>query len=339
MDAARDKCAWVTERCASSGADSWVDWRRFHHCTMASHPRLSLVLLSLVVLLAFFILGETAEEYFCPQVRELARRWRLSPAAAGVTLLALGNGAPDVFASLAAFSDAADDHPGDILGVGEMGTGVIVAVVSAGLFVSGFVVGVVAVVAGPFRVQPAPFLFDAAAYLVGLIALFAVVRDGRVVRWEAAALLAYYVAFVAATLGADARGRKARKADGEPDADVESAARDETEEETEMDERDRSAESSSETEKSDGDGDKSDGDASVRTRRPSRRGTRFAVLFARGGVARVSRSRRDTPRAIVGGSRSRPRFFSRLWRCVAAPPFRARTRVGGIDFTRRQTPR
>ena len=262
VDAARDKCAWVTERCASSGADSWVDWRRFHHCTMASHPRLSLVLLSLVVLLAFFILGETAEEYFCPQVRELARRWRLSPAAAGVTLLALGNGAPDVFASLAAFSDAADDHPGDILGVGEMGTGVIVAVVSAGLFVSGFVVGVVAVVAGPFRVQPAPFLFDAAAYLVGLIALFAVVRDGRVVRWEAAALLAYYVAFVAATLGADARGRKARKADGEPDADVESAARDETEEETEMDERDRSAESSSETEKSDGDGDKSDGDAS-----------------------------------------------------------------------------
>ena len=344
VDAARDKCAWVTERCASSGADSWVDWRRFHHCTMASHPRLSLVLLSLVVLLAFFILGETAEEYFCPQVRELARRWRLSPAAAGVTLLALGNGAPDVFASLAAFSDAADDHPGDILGVGEMGTGVIVAVVSAGLFVSGFVVGVVAVVAGPFRVQPAPFLFDAAAYLVGLIALFAVVRDGRVVRWEAAALLAYYVAFVAATLGADARGRKARKADGEPDADVESAARDETEEETEMDERDRSAESSSETEKSDGDGDKSDGDASEDS--SSVDSSSVAPWDALRGAlrawwrhARVSRSRRDTPRAIVGGSRSRPRFFSRLWRCVAAPPFRARTRVGGIDFTRRQTPR
>ena len=209
VDAARDKCAWVTERCASSGADSWVDWRRFHYCTMASHPRLSLLVLTLVVLLAFLVLGETAEEYFCPQVREMARRWRLSPSAAGVTLLALGNGAPDVFASLAAFSDAADDHPGDILGVGEMGTGVIVAVVSAGLFVSGLVVGVVAVVAGPFRVQPAPFLFDAAAYLVGLIALFAVVRDGRVVRWEAATLPAYYVAFVAATLGADVRGRKA----------------------------------------------------------------------------------------------------------------------------------
>ena len=74
-------------------------------------------------------------------------------------------------------------------------------------------------------------------------------------------------------------------------------------------------------------------------RRAVGRASRFAVLFARGGVARVSRSRRDTPRAIVGGSRSRPRFFSRLWRCVAAPPFRARTRVGGIDFTRRQTPR
>lgn len=250
VDAARDKCAWVTERCASSGADSWVDWRRFHYCTMASHPRLSLLVLTLVVLLAFLVLGETAEEYFCPQVREMARRWRLSPSAAGVTLLALGNGAPDVFASLAAFSDAANDHPGDILGVGEMGTGVIVAVVSAGLFVSGLVVGVVAVVAGPFRVQPAPFLFDAAAYLVGLIALFAVVRDGRVVRWEAATLPAYYVAFVAATLGADVRGRRRLDADAERrknQADVEladgagaragaRAARDEKERDTETDE-------------------------------------------------------------------------------------------------------
>ena len=264
-----------------------------------------------------------------------------SPRPPGVTLLALGNGAPDVFAINAAFSDAADDHPGDILGVGEMGTGVIVVVVLRGLFVSGLVLcrRRRRCAAGPFRVQPAPFLFDAAAYLVGLIALFAVVRDGRVVGWEAAAFCLLRRVRRRDVSCADARGRKARKADGEPDADVESAARDETEEETEMDERDRSAESSSETEKSDGDGDKSDGDASVVRRAcPSRRGTRFAVLFARGGVARVSRLRRDTPRAIVGGSRSRPRFFSRLWRCVAAPPFRARTRAVE-SAARRQTPR
>jgi hypothetical protein len=50
-----------------------------------------------------------------------------------------------VFASLAAFSgaDGAD-------GAGEVGTGMIGAIVSAGMFVSGGVVGAVALVAGAY---------------------------------------------------------------------------------------------------------------------------------------------------------------------------------------------
>ena len=71
---------------------------------MRPHPTLSAVLLLAVVVAAFYLLGETSEERFCPVVRRLADALELSPSAAGVTLLALGNGAPDVFACLAAFS-------------------------------------------------------------------------------------------------------------------------------------------------------------------------------------------------------------------------------------------
>lgn len=77
-----------------------------------------------------------------------------------MTLLALGNGAPDVFASLAAFTGATGPD-----GAGEVGTGMIGAIVSAGMFVSGGVVGAVAIVAAPFMVEPGPFLRDLGFYL------------------------------------------------------------------------------------------------------------------------------------------------------------------------------
>ncbi|ACO63315.1 Ca2+:Cation antiporter family [Micromonas commoda] len=147
----------------------------------------------LVVALVFWILGDTAERYFCPVVRTLADRWNLAPATAGVTLLALGNGAPDVFASLAAAAAAAG------------ATAAAGAIVSAGMFVSGAVVGAVALVAAPFPVDPRPFRRDVSCYLAAVIVTAVVVADGKVHAWEAAALPAYYVAFVGYVVWCDAR--------------------------------------------------------------------------------------------------------------------------------------
>ena len=89
-------------RVASQRGGSLVDYRVLHHCRMRGARATSVALMLLVVALVFWILGDTAERYFCPVVKTLADRWNLAPATAGVTLLALGNGAPDVFASLAA---------------------------------------------------------------------------------------------------------------------------------------------------------------------------------------------------------------------------------------------
>ncbi|MFS8002407.1 putative sodium/calcium exchanger membrane region [Helianthus anomalus] len=72
-----------------------------------------------------------------------------------VTLLALGNGAPDVFAFVAAVS------------VGNAWTG-FGAILLAGTFVSALVVGFVAIYAAPFAVGPTPFVRDA----VGFVAFY-----------------------------------------------------------------------------------------------------------------------------------------------------------------------
>ena len=46
-------------------------------------------------------LGSTADNFLMPQLHYLSEMLRLSPDVAGVTLLAFGNGAPDVFSAIA----------------------------------------------------------------------------------------------------------------------------------------------------------------------------------------------------------------------------------------------
>ena len=106
IDASADPCAHVATHCASADAETLVDYRRFRYCDAANHPRLASLALVLLALLIFHVLSDTAEAHFSPNVRALADRLRLSPTAAGVTLLALGNGAPDVFGAHAAFAAA-----------------------------------------------------------------------------------------------------------------------------------------------------------------------------------------------------------------------------------------
>ncbi|KAG2260089.1 hypothetical protein Bca52824_079383 [Brassica carinata] len=144
---------------------------------------LTIPTLSLLVLLHFYILIQTAQTHFSAVTTKLSDRLALSPSMAAVTLLALGNGAPDVFASAAALRG------------GQYRTG-FGAILSAGTFVSAFVVGFVAIHAAPFGVDAASFVRDVMFYLVGVSFLFYVYLSGEMFVWQAVGFVGFYVFFV-----------------------------------------------------------------------------------------------------------------------------------------------
>lgn len=155
----------------------------FHFCLFGENPFYSVPFLGLFVLLQFYILVKTAQDRFSVVVTKLSSHLKLSPSMGAVTLLALGNGAPDVFASVAAVRG------------GQPRTG-FGAILSAGTFVSAFVVGFVAIYAAPFAVDPAPFIRDVLFYFVAALFLFYVYLSAEIFLWQAVGFVGFYLFFV-----------------------------------------------------------------------------------------------------------------------------------------------
>ena len=67
-----------------------------------------MLLLVVWLLLLISLLASTADLFFVPQLDALSRDLKLSEDVAGVTLLALGNGMPDVMTATSAINQAGD---------------------------------------------------------------------------------------------------------------------------------------------------------------------------------------------------------------------------------------
>ncbi|KAF5769489.1 putative sodium/calcium exchanger membrane region [Helianthus annuus] len=158
------RCSFSTLHC-STHSNGLLNYFSFHFCHFNQNQYLSIPFLTLIVILHFYILVKTAQDQFSIIVTKLSNHLNLSPSMGAVTLLALGNGAPDVFASVAA------------VGAGNARTG-FGAILSAGTFVSALVVGFVAIYAAPFAVSPAPFVRDVLFYLTAALFLFYVYLSG-----------------------------------------------------------------------------------------------------------------------------------------------------------------
>ncbi|GAB5579073.1 mitochondrial sodium/calcium exchanger protein isoform X1 [Prionailurus iriomotensis] len=138
--------------------------------------------LAVWLLYLFLILGVTAAKFFCPNLSAICTLLKLSHNV-GVTFLAFGNGAPDIFSALVAFSDPRT--AGLALG----------ALFGAGVLVTTVVAGGIAILR-PFTAASRPFLRDIVFYMVAVFLTFTALYLGRVTLAWALGYLGLYVFYV-----------------------------------------------------------------------------------------------------------------------------------------------
>ncbi|KAL6437559.1 hypothetical protein ACFW04_004181 [Cataglyphis niger] len=179
-----ERCEWVwnTEDCYSN---SVIQYTIVLFCFFKSENLylfvggLALILLWLLYL--FLILATTADNFFCPALAVMASVMRLSDNIAGVTILAFGNGAPDIFTSLVSRGE------GEIIMFTEL--------IGAGVFVTSMIAGSVAIIK-PFKVSLKSLMRDASFYIVSVCWINYIVWDEMVHFWEAVSFILVYVLFI-----------------------------------------------------------------------------------------------------------------------------------------------
>lgn len=190
LEDSSSKCAYLrATRDSPCAPPGYVDYLYLFYCLCGDAPPLGYALLSLCLLLLFYVLGDTASRYFCSSLDSLSKLLGLSPAVAGVTLLSLGNGAPDVFSTIVSFASSS--------GVGDVG---LSSVLGGAFFVSSVVVGVISVAIGSFSIpiDRSSFVRDVCFLLLVLCCLLAVLVVGEIGVAGAVLFASLYVVYVVA---------------------------------------------------------------------------------------------------------------------------------------------
>eukprot|EP00008_Paramoeba_atlantica_P007461 CAMPEP_0201478494 /NCGR_PEP_ID=MMETSP0151_2-20130828/3308_1 /ASSEMBLY_ACC=CAM_ASM_000257 /TAXON_ID=200890 /ORGANISM="Paramoeba atlantica, Strain 621/1 / CCAP 1560/9" /LENGTH=693 /DNA_ID=CAMNT_0047859577 /DNA_START=39 /DNA_END=2120 /DNA_ORIENTATION=+ len=215
-----DACVGVSDVCilydngCTDDDDGLIDYIGFY-CTFSVGWVCVVFLYIPWLVVIFYLLGMTAEDYFCPVLNIISDKLSLSPDVAGITILALGNGSPDVFSTFVAIQTPPD---GFKIAIGEL--------IGAGCFVTMAVVGAVAVVAN-CNVQKVAFIRDVTFYMGAVLIVVTMVSFGEMHIYESLLLLIGYCCYVGVSVAMNYFGRTKKRdeerllneSDGEEDDD------------------------------------------------------------------------------------------------------------------------
>ncbi|KAF2844361.1 sodium/calcium exchanger protein-like protein [Plenodomus tracheiphilus IPT5] len=178
---AKDQCAFVLANCPDEEAGV-ISYLTLYYCRLPHAKPVAFILMTLWLAMLFSTIGIAASDFFCVNLNTIARMLGMSESLAGVTLLAFGNGSPDVFSTFAAFRTHAAS-----LAVGEL--------IGAACFITAVVSGSMALIR-PFTVARKSFIRDVGFFLVAAAFSMGFIVDGKLHLWESVTMVAFYIFYV-----------------------------------------------------------------------------------------------------------------------------------------------
>ncbi|KIV81265.1 hypothetical protein PV11_03462 [Exophiala sideris] len=181
-----DQCRFYGAFCGEED-EGLFSYLKLYYCNLSGAKPFALVLVLAWMVVLFASLGLVAGDFFSVNLSALAKQLNLSDTLAGVTLLALGNGAPDIFSTMASMSRSSH-----ALALGEL--------IGAAAFITSVVAGAMAFIR-PFKVvkvslaRDVIFLFATSSFLIY------VMTDGHLRLWHCMAMLIFYLFYVSVVLG------------------------------------------------------------------------------------------------------------------------------------------
>jgi sodium/potassium/calcium exchanger 6 len=179
-------CDYIRREGTCDDVQTYVE---FYYCGKSAHLKpVAWIAFITLLLLLFYLLGTAADQFFTPTLEVIGDALKMSPEVAGLTILALGNGAPDLSTAI---SSLALSKPIDIVTGGLFG---------AAMFVSTIVVAAVSFIGMHVKIDAPSFIRDISFYLVATVGVYFITWDGHVFIYEAIMFLLYYIAYVSFAL-------------------------------------------------------------------------------------------------------------------------------------------
>lgn len=175
------RCTHAREYCYTDEYDVGVlNYLYLYFCLLPK--TITYFIAFLALLLNFGGLGKTAADFLSPNLYTISKALRLSDHLAGLTLLAVGNSAADIFGTYKAFSIGSTE-----LAVSEL--------IGATLFVLSVVIGSICIV-HPFSVPKLHYARDGVCYLAILLLLELFMEKGSLSIAGSSILLGIYIVYV-----------------------------------------------------------------------------------------------------------------------------------------------
>ncbi|CAO3702995.1 unnamed protein product [Rhizopus stolonifer] len=177
IESQEDQCEFVQSSCRGITAI----YLKLYYCS-GIWKQTTAIFLLLWLLVLFGAISIVASDFFCPNLQTISSKLEMSESMAGITILAFGNGSPDLFSTFSAMESGAGS-----LAIGEL--------IGAAFFIVAIVSGCMGTIQ-PFQSQKITFMRDA-TYLLGSAIIMSWIVYTQQIHWyHGIILIIYYLSYV-----------------------------------------------------------------------------------------------------------------------------------------------